>query len=391
MVKKLKILYIFTSGDFDSVNNKKWFDLFVGDPKLKILILIKDCDTEKKRKFKELYQNYFDVIYFKNLKELKKINYLQRYKYLQKISQQIDAFDPEIIHLHGLFYTYMAIPLFLLKNNPSIVLNIWGSDFNLAYRQKLKNKIILKKLMAKASLIWVNWYSMEEKIKKEFSKQADKIKTILWGVEDKLFQPPPANLREKIRKKFRIKPQEYIFLYTRGFVENSNHLNILKAIELLKTDKPVKFIFHNRNANANLESKIKEFIKANNLASKVLVSRQNLEYEEMRALYAESNVVLSLTSQEQLSRTTFEAILSDSNLIVHKNPSYRFLKDVFDFNIHLVDVHNITSIKETFEYFINQRPVPNWDFEKIVINRLFRFENKKEKYLQIYNDLIKSR
>ncbi len=391
MDQRLRILYIFTSGHFDSANNKKWFDLLAGDKRYEILILIQDCDKNKKEEFENRYGNFFQILYFKSLPDLLKLNYLQRYHYLKEIAKEIDKFKPEIIHLHGLFYTYMAIPVFLLKVKPKLIFNIWGSDYNFAYKNKLKNKILFKRLIKKASLIWVNWFALEQQLKMEFPQYAHKIKTILWGVENELFESPTEMTRKKIREKFNIKPEDYIFVYARAFNKNSNHLNILKAVMQLDPQKNFKFIFHNRNMNADNFQSVMSFVKQHHLKEKVLLSTKSLNFEEMKALYAEADVVLSLTTQEQLSRTTFEAILSDSHLIVNKNPSYTFLKQVFDFNIHMVDVGDIQSLTETFQYYIETRPAVDWRYEKVIIQRLFRFDAKKDKYFGIYMNLIKGK
>ncbi len=386
--EKIKILYIFTSGDFDSANNKKWFDLLYGDEHLEVLVLIRDCSEAKKNAFKLNYGDYFKTIYFKTQSELFHLNLHQRFIYLKEIAKQIEAFDTQIIHLQGLFYTYMVMPLFFVDSNFRLVFNIWGSDFNIAYRQKFKNRLIFRYLMRKSTLVWVNWFSMKEELQRTFPRHQNKIKTLLWGVEDSLFQPPSKETRKKIRKKFNLKHGEYVFLYTRAFVDNSNHLKILRAIARLKTNTPFKFIFHNKNSHVQLLKEIENFIHQNRLNDKVVLSRSSLSSEEIQALYAESDVVLSLTTRDQLSRTTFEAILSDSHLIVNENSAYRFLKEVFDFNIYLVDVNDRLKLKEIFEFFVEHKPKTNWEYEKTVIKRLFRFETKKERFLRIYAQLI---
>ena len=382
----MTILFVFTGGGLRSVNTKKWLDLFKNDNDLRISFFLKETSEQEKEALERAYPGY-RFLFFKNFSEIKNLNIYQRFKYIRAMARQIDQLAPDIVHLQGLFYTYMVYPLFFLKNKPVFIFNIWGSDFNLHYKKHLKNTLLIRYLFKKADLIWTNWFQLGLEVKKDFLKFENKIKTIPWGVTDDLFEAVEQKKVEELRRRFKIEPHDYVLLYTRGLVPNSNHQQLIKAIARLEAHLKFKLIIHVPKVNPDYKTKIQQLIDRFKLNEKIIWSHDYLADREMQALYAMADLSFSLTTKEQFSQTIIESILNDCHLIVNRNPAYRFLQEVFRFNIEMVDVQNTEQLAETIKQFIVNRPEVDYGYEKMVINRLFCFSRNKAHFLQIYNEL----
>ncbi len=384
----MHILYIFTAGHFYSANNKKWFPLLKNTKGQKFTILIVECDEQIKTKFTLEYGSFFNIIYFKNRKDLLSLSLLDRYQYVRALAVTLDNLDPDIIHLHAAFNSYMVYPLFFIKKKPKIIYNIWGSDFNLGYYNNFKRRQIIKWLIRKTSLVWTNWFAMRDKVIKEFPKFADKIQTILWGTDGYLFKPEDTIAQENIQKLYDIKKNDYVMLYVRGFTLNSNHKLLIESLKYVNKDFAFKLILHYPHFEHSFVMQLKKQISTLGLMDKIILSHNLLNDKEMKTLFEISDLTFSLTTQEQFSRSIFEAILSDTNLILNEIPPYQYLKNHFKFNIIMVDVNDTKKLGNQINDFINKQPTPDWTYEKTIIRKYFDFETKSEQYIQIYKKLL---
>ena len=384
----MHILYIFTSGHFFSPNNKRWFKLFQEQLDIRVSVLIQEPQEAVKKKFKSLYGNHFNVLYFQNEKNFLTKNYIKKFRYLKTVARKIDQLNPDVIHIHGLFFIYLALPLFFLKSRPKIVMNLWGSDFNSMYHKKLKNKLILRWLLKKSHMIWTTWLAMGDSLRAKFPKYTGKIRTIPLGVTNELFLRSSEKDIRSIRNRFTINPDEYLMIYTRGFVMNSNYHKIIKALSNIKKDLRYKVIFHHFRSKPEMDQYLKQLINAHGLHEKVVISHSELADKEMKALYELADLTFSLTEKEQFSRTIQEAILSDTHLILNDIEPYRYLKYFFNWNVDLVDVNDAEQLGSKIQYYITQQPKPDWKYEKTFIEKIFKFEDKEEFFNFFYQDLM---
>jgi glycosyltransferase involved in cell wall biosynthesis len=384
----MHILYIFTSGHFFSPNNKKWFKLFQEQEDVRVSVLIQEPQEADKKKFKELYGNNFNILYFQNEKDLLKKNYFQKFGYLKSVSRKINQLEPDIIHIHGLYFIYLVLPLLFLKSRSKIVMNIWGSDFNSMYHKKLKNRVILSLLLRKSHLIWTNWLAMADSLRAEFPKYTGKIRTIPLGVTNELFIRCEEKDKQSVRSRFNIKQDEYLLLYTRGFVMNSNYHKILNALSYIRKDLSYKVIFHHFKKNQKTDKYLNQLIDNYELKEKVFISHSELSDEEIKALYELADLTFSVTEKEQFSRTIHEAILSDTHIILNDIEPYRYLKYFFNWNVDLVNVNDAAQMGNRIQYYITQKPETDWEYEKIFIEKIFKFEDKEELFKSVYENLM---
>jgi len=385
-MSKRKILYIFTSGHFFSANNDQWVSSFYKD-NLNVTLLLENPNQKIKDKFYKTYNNFFNVIYFEEKELFYKKNIFEKFLYLKKFAKLIDRFNPDLIHIHGLYYSYIAIPVFFLKKKPKIIFNIWGNDFNTLYKNRLKNRILFNKLIKKANLVWTNWMEMEDRIKKHFPKAIYKIRTIFWGIDCSFMEEPPLESKNKIRKKFNITNEEYIILSPKGLSPINNQLTIIEALKNVNQDLNFKLILFAKG-NEEYLNKIRSLIEKENLEKKIVLSHEFLSETELKALYSITDLCLSIPSKDQLTRVIFEAITSNNNLIISNLNSYLYLKFQIGFNIDTIDHTNIDILANRIQHYITNKPQTNWDFEKSWIKRVFCFNNNKSHILKIYEELI---
>lgn len=385
----MHILYVFTSGHFFSPNNKKWFKLFRNHQDVKISILIQEPQAEIKEKFHVQYGKYFNIHYFQSKEQLLKKSYIKRFTYIKHIARRIDQLAPDIVHIHGMYNIYLVLPLFFINTRPKIIMNVWGSDFNIMFNEKLKNRIVFKKILKKSRLIWANWLAMADNLRARFPKYNNKIRTLPLGVTDELFTESTEEDKNFIKKKFNIQKDEYLIVYTRGFKMNSNYHQILKALGRMNQDvPPYKVVFQHFKNNPFMDQYLQQLIDENNLQKNISISHADLSDGEMKALYELADLTFSVTGKEQFSRTIHESILSNTNLILNDIEPYRYLKYFFNWNVNLVDVNDEEQLGRKIEYYITYKPETNWEYERKFIEKIFKFENKEELFKSVYQDLI---
>ena len=384
----MHILYIFTVGHFFSPNNKKWFKLFYNHNDIEVSALLEEPQDEIKEEFSSRYGQFYNIVYFQNKQKFLKKNFFKRFFYLKSVARKIDALDPDVIHIQGIYFSYMVLPLLFIKTKPKIIVNIWGSDFNIMYFQFLKNRIIINWLIRKCHLVWCNWFVMSDSIKEKFSKYIKKIYTIPVGVSRDIFIPAKEENRDYIRKKFNIQKDEFLIIYTRGFKMNSNYHKIINALGHINTNYPYKVIFHIFRNDPIMDNYFNKLITANNLEDKIIISHCDLADEEIKALYEIADLTFSASEKDQFSRTIHLAILTNTNIILNDIEPYRYLKYAFNWDVDLVDVNNVAELSRRIEYYITHKPRAEWNSEKMFIKKMFDFESKGDLYKAIYQELI---
>lgn len=387
-MRKIKICFLFSSGDFESANNKKWFKLFAEKYETSISVLIQETDKKMSERFKTEYKDFFSVNYFPTPDTFSKFFLLERLRYIRDTARWIDEIQPDIIHIHGVYFTYMIMPLLFLKRRPIIIYNVWGSDINIAFHKKIKTKLIIKWLIKNSDLIWTNWFAMKDKVAKMFPMHKSKIVSIPLGVERNLFNNVSQQETDNIQKKFSIKEQTYIMLYVRGFIPNSNQDKLIKALSHLDKELNYTLILHNPKENPEYERILSRLIEMYKLEDKVKISHLNLTDPEVKALFKTANLSFSITSNEQFSRTISESILSDTHLILSNIEPYIYLKNHYKFNVDLVDVSDSRYFSRILKNYIQNPTIPDYTKEKKIIKDLFDFESKYDKFMNIYKNLI---
>lgn len=386
----LKILYIFTSGNFYSANNQKWFHFIKSQTGLDFSVIIQDCSQEIKDHYTNEFNPDFEVLYFKKLDMLLSSSYLNRFRYIKSIAHEIDNYEPDIIHVQGSFYTYMILPLKFISIKPKIIYNVWGSDYHTIYDRVLKNRIILNWLFKRANLIWTNWYSMADDIRYSFPRYNQKVRAIPWGAEKELFLKPSKEDKKFVREFFNIEYQQFLMIYVRRFSANANQDRLIKAVSRIKSKRNFKLILHNPNKDPEIDDTLHALISASNLQEKVIISHKSLTNRQIAALFSLANLTFSLTSREQFSRTVIEAIMSDTHLLLSDIPSYRYLKNIIGFDVPLVSPEDVTSLSEWITMFMDLPAKKDWSFEKEYIRRQMDFEKNGRKFVSVYEELAET-
>lgn len=384
-MKKLKLLYIFTSGTTTSANNKQWFDLFNKDTQLDITTIIQIGKNQNKEEIQNKNRK-INFFFFPAMQEFLQTSYLNKIKTVWDFSRKIKKLKPDVIHIHGCYFTYPLKALILSQTNAKIIFNVWGNDFNTKYFVSKKQKLIMSWLFKKSNLIWANWYTMEEKLKEVFPKHRKKIHTILWGIENDLFSRSRDSEREVIKQKFNL-TDEYVILYTKGINKNSQQLELIDVFNELDKKLNYKLIIHCGGTPQKLINEIQERINSFNLQKKIIISDSFLSFNEFKALYDISDLALVLPQKDQLTKTLFEAIISGTNLIISDIPPYIKLLEKFNFDVPLVKVTDKAKVAETLNLFIREKRTVDYSKAVSKIKEKYIFDDKGDKYLMVYKKL----
>jgi len=388
-MNSLRLLYIFTiSGSLNSANIWPWFNIFYKDRDFDVTYLISDCEESIKTRF---FSEFPDcrIIFFKGKEILLNLSYIKRILYVKDIAKRIDDFAPDIIHIHGCYNTYLVLPLLFSRSKFRLIYNVWGNDFNTFYFKDLKHRIIINNLIKNSVLVWCNWYEMTDKLKSAFPKHMQKIRTIPWGIEADILSRPSRNIKTKVREKFQLNPSTYVMLYAKGLTSSNNQINLIKSLLCLNKNIDFKLIIHSPTSKDNsIFCQLKDFVDKNLLDSKVIFSNEYLTNDQIKSLFEIADLSFALSSQDQLTRTIFETIFADTNLIVSDIKPYRYLHDMLGINLDFVNPIYPKEIARKISYYINNKIKPNWEEEKKIITTKYNFDKRKDVFVKVYKSLL---
>lgn len=382
-MKKLKLLYIFTSGVVHSANNKQWISLFQKNDEIDVSFLIQSSEKDN---VKVEANNKCNFIFFPYQKEFFAYSVFKKIKIVLQFANRIKELNPDIVHIHGCYFTYPLKSLILSNIKAKIIFNIWGNDFNTKYFTSSKQKIIMNHFIRKSDLIWANWFSMEERLKETFPKYANKIRTILWGIEKDLFNRADDMTRLEVKEKFNIK-DEYVILYAKGINQNNQQFDLLNVFDKIDRNLNYKFIIHCGGTPPDVLRLFKNKIKELELDEKIILSNSFLSDKELKALFDIADLSLVLPKTDQLTRTIFESIISNSGLILSETPPYKKLNSEFNFNFPLLNISQSNKFVEIISDKILKREKHIYTYENEVIKNKYIFENKTDDYIKIYKSL----
>lgn len=388
-MKKLKLLYIFTSGTITSANNKQWFDLFNKENQLDITAIIQIGKNQDKKSIQDEYKK-INFLFFPDKQEFMETNYFHKVKTVLEFAKKIKELEPEVIHIHGCYFTYPLKALILSKTKAKIIFNVWGNDFNTKYFVSKKQKLIMNYLLKRSALIWANWYTMADKLSEVFPEHKEKIHTILWGIEKDLFNRTDEDLRTSLKRKFNLN-NEYVILYAKGINENSQQAELIEVFNELDEKLNYKLIIHFGGSSQLQVNAIQKKIDSLNLQKKIIISDSFLSFDEFKALFDISDLSLVLPKKDQLTKTLFESILSNTNLIISDIAPYRKLLKEFNFDAPLVKVKDKSEIVKLLTEFIGEKKSPDYLNAVSKVKEKYIFDDKEKKYLMIYRKLAEDK
>jgi len=390
MQEKLNILFIFTTGNLNSVYHKMWFNAFY-HKEIDISLIIAHEKDSAAQEFFDTYNAFYRVHFTKPHQAIVKFPFLHIPAEFVRMLKFIRSVNPDIIHVQGCYNTFLVLPLLFIRKQYKLIFNIWGNDYNILFTTSKNHQLLIRWLLKKSDLIWLMWYALTDKIKKDFPAYANKTKTILWGVDSRLVtRKSSEQTLKELRRRFNLTDSSYKLIYVKGFKESNNQHELVKALEKIEASLDFQVILHCVGANDTRYLKaVEQLIHSYHLTKKVIVSQDYLTDEEMYGLFEIADLSFAISSEDQLTITIFETILANTNLILNDIEPYRILKQKTGINFDLIDITDTERFGKKIEGYIQNRTSPDWRRAMEFIRNEYLFDKKTGIFINIYQDLLK--
>lgn len=231
------------------------------------------------------------------------------YKQIKKINKK-EKYD--IVHVHTPVASFVTRYALRKEKNLKIVYTCHGFHF---YKGgSIINWLLfypIEKIAAKwtDSLITINSedYEIASKFKLRNNGQVSKMNGV--GIEKEKYVIENFN-KSEYRKKLGLKDDDFVILVLAELNKNKNHIQLIKAMNLLKDKYPnIKAIFA---GTGPLEEEIKKQIKENGLEEKISLLGWRNDVKELINL---SDVVGLFSKREGLGKCLLEAMICGKSVI----------------------------------------------------------------------------
>lgn len=317
-----------------------------------------------------------------------KVYYLESQALLSKIikiRQIIKEIKPDVVHTFYISRDAIA-PLLFFKRKFKYICSIFGSDFYWGLNN-INKKFIFKKIIFGADKITFNSFQMKKDLIRQFPKlDLNKIRSIIWGVNFKLFNDIDFRKINQKRKELNIK-NEKVILSFRGFKQVYNQDIIIQSIPLIiKKNSNVKFVFLLGNTKLKDIKDSEMFFKKENVLENVVFIEQFLSSEELSILINMSDIVINIPKTDQFSLSLMETMASHTIPIVSKLKVY---EDI------LVNKENAIILNKTNKKELSRKVIQVIDnyeklYKRIVYNnnqlvlKKYNFVTQVEKIIRLY-------
>lgn len=289
----------------------------------------------------------------------------------------------DIVHVHtpvASFVTRLA-----LKNEENLKIVYTCHGFHFYKGSSIFNWILfypLEKLAAKwtDSLVTINSEDFEiaSKFKLRNNGQASKMNGV--GIEKEKYVIENFD-RNEYRKSLNLKEEDFVILVLAELNKNKNHIQLIKAMNLLKYKYPrIKAIFA---GSGPLEEELKNQIKENGLEEKVsLLGWRN----DVTELINSSDVVGLFSKREGLGKCLLEAMICGKSVIATNTRGPRELIEQ-DVNGFMFDIGDVEATAKSIEKLGVEDNFRN-EFEERVVETADKYllDNVLEQLECIYED-----
>ena len=320
MKKPLKICYI---GWGHSIHTQRWMRWFTENGHKVYLITENPSNMNEiteynlhhsepylGNKFKRYLKWEFNQPHLMYLGNKLKIDLIKKVLKVKNIVREI---DPDIVHLHTLYY---PSNLGIFIDEYPLVVTAWNGDIVWKYQWSFIRKYAVKRGLAKADLITVDSNELKQKALR-YGNYSNKIELIYMGVDTRKFHP--GNKSNNIRKQLSINTNAPIVISNRSLGRISNIDIIIRAIPLVLRVLPETiflFTWHSGSEKEDLFDLAESLCIIDNIRF-----IGNVNHSELPELYAAADVAVSIPSADTTPVSLLEAMASGCAPVISDLPS----------------------------------------------------------------------
>ena len=341
-----------------------------------------DCASNLVEEFSEeltdLGVKLFEVPFTRNPLDFNNLKAFKKIKEIQKKNKY------DIVHVHTPVASFVTRYALRKEKNLKIVYTCHGFHF---YKGgSAINWIVfypLEKIAAKWTDTIVTINSEDYEIAKGFSLRNNGQVSKMHGVGIEKEKYVIENFdKSEYRKKLGLNDDDFVILVLAELNKNKNHIQLIKAMNLLKDKYPnIKAIFA---GNGPLEDDVKKQIKENELEDKIsLLGWRN----DVKELINSSDLVGLFSKREGLGKCLLEAMICGKCVIATNTRGPRELIEQ-DINGYMFEIDDIETTAKSIERIYLDKKLKS-KFERNVVDTANRYllDNVLQQLSCIYKDL----
>lgn len=291
--------------------------------------------------------------------------------------------DCHLVHYLEFPYT-LAIALLPLKK--PIVYCAYGSDLRNPEGHKKK---IVKKALRKVNVIFCLTQSFYSKyIVSKYGINEKKIVPIWWSPVNSCFKRFDDKTIDNLRKKWNL-TKDCVIFSPRATLEFYNHHLLIAGLGLLNDELKKKIqVVLTGFGDSEYRKRLVEMGKTKGV--EVVDLGMILTPEEMAVIYNISIITANISKADDLGRSTFEAIMCGSILLLNKNsgPYREIYKD--GKYCKLVEL-NAEDVAGSIKYILNNIDTLKDEEERLRIMDIVSWEKNKSKIKECIKELVEEK
>lgn len=246
-----------------------------------------------------------------------------------ELRYRLRQIKPDVFHVHSVFAVsgWLEFPwVFVMCTFHPLVLTPWGSDFFQASKTSQVARLFVRFAVRSADLITADAQSLLD-VASEMGAPKERLHEIHFGVDTALFNPEVETA--PIRAKLPLGSGPVVYS-PRAFTPVYNQLNLVEAVpRILQVYPECQFLFKCRadHHSQAYEAQVRQRIETLGITHAVHIIPP-LPYEQLPALYALSDVVVSIPEFDGSSRSVLEAMACGAFPVVSDVPAlHEWIRD----------------------------------------------------------------
>ncbi len=229
---------------------------------------------------------------------------------------------PDILHVHSIFAAekWRKFPwIAAMCTFHPLVLTAWGSDLLRVPNASKAARFIVQFAMRSADVITADAQSLLDAAHR-IGVPKEKLQKLLFGVDTELFHPEIETAM--MRKRVDLAPGPVVYS-PRAFKPLYNQMSIVEAVPtVLKVYPDCRFVFKRRSDHHSpeYEIKVRQRIEELGIAYAVRIVSP-IPYEQLPALYALSDVIVSVPESDGTPRSVLEGMACGAFPVVSDVPA----------------------------------------------------------------------
>lgn len=307
---------------------------------------------------------------------------ITRYSLSKNLLQKLKKFKPDLVHLHWLYPSGLAVPALDSAGFPTVI-TIHGGDW---YKNMNNKKLMpyLKESMKKTNSIICVGKQLLKDITGQYPELESKLYHIPHGINTKLFELVDYKKKNQLKEKLHWDKRKINLLCVANLYEGKGIDILVKALAALNKESKLHLHIISPHANEKYKIKVTQLIEDLNLDSLVTFYPQK-SHNQLPKYFQAADLVVSPSRKEGFGLVVAEAISCGTPVLATQSGGP---EEIINNNCGmLVEADDSEALKEGLKTILSK--LPHYDPVKLhnYIKETFSLSVKQRELMKIYSSI----